>query len=733
VAIKLQAILTASDRATGVIRGAQAAAVNLNDRALKGLGRIDALNKRIGAGIKATVTALGVAGLALGGVGAKIIGTGASFEEAITAVGAVGLQTRDQIAPLEKEAQRLGATTKFTATQAANAMEIMAKAGFKNQEILAGVGGVLNAAAASGLEMAEVANHVSNVLKGMGLEATESARVADVLALASARTNSSIGSLGESMKNLAPVARQLNIPLEQAVASVALLQDVGLDASEAGTATATMLTKLAKPTPVIAAEMKKLGIAFEDASGNALGLPAILKNFDTAAKKTGGNMKVLGFFSDLVGLRGQKAALNLKEAFASGKLSSLSDELDKAAGVAQQMADLRMQNLKGDFELLKSATDGLFTSLFNTQSGPLRDIVKGTTQWVDLNKEIITSGFADKIKEWTPIVKGFGDGVTVSFQKVEPVLKGVGGALDFFFGEKVEGAQSQAYFLGRNITDTALAFVGFVAVTKLATFATFGFQVITKATRIAIIAYEGGVKIARAALIWFEIASKAGAASTLALSGASVIATGNLYRQRVAAFAAAGGVMKLAKAGAAAAAAYAAWSLAADQNEALKNENAGLGIGDLTWGLITEGKGFSEQVDEKMNREAKLRREREDQEKAPGNAGLDLDKMMADADAYSPDLGGMGLPAGEMEQLKMQLALMGSRYPAGGQGLSTTPPVIPPVIPPGQMKNTPAELRDAFKNSTEITIKAPEGAAEVTKKPEGAKVKVVPSGSPWFD
>src|SRR5690606_28675336 len=109
--------------------------------------------------------------------------------------------------------KRLGATTKFTATEAAEAMEIMARAGFKNEEILAGVGGVLDAAAASGLEMAEVSNHVSNVLKGMGLEASQATRVADVLALASARTKSSIGSLGESMKNVASTARQFNIPL----------------------------------------------------------------------------------------------------------------------------------------------------------------------------------------------------------------------------------------------------------------------------------------------------------------------------------------------------------------------------------------------------------------------------------------------------------------------------------------------------------------------------------------
>src|SRR5690606_19902268 len=163
------------------------------------------------------------------------------------------------------------------------------------QEILSGVSGVLSAAAASGLEMAEVANHVSNVLKGMGLQASEASRVADVLTLASARTHSSIGSLGESMKNLAPVAKQFGIGL----------QDVGLDASEAGTGTATMLTKLAKPTTAVEKQMKKLGITFKDAQRNLLPPLDVFRQMAVANERLGGNMDQVAFFADLVGLRGQ--------------------------------------------------------------------------------------------------------------------------------------------------------------------------------------------------------------------------------------------------------------------------------------------------------------------------------------------------------------------------------------------------------------------------------------------
>lgn len=392
------------------------------DGAIRGLRAFGAQAAKVGT----------VLGVSLGAAAYKIGQAGADFEEAITAVGAVGLQTRDQIADLEKEALRLGATTKFTATEAANAMEIMARAGFSNQEILSGVGGVLNAAAASGLEMAEVSNHVSNVLKGMGLEAAEAGRVADVLTLASSKTNSSIGSLGESMKNLSPVAKQFGISLEDAVGMVALLQDVGLDASEAGTATATMMTKLAKPTASVEKQMKKLGITFKDAEGNMLPPLDIFRQMAAANEKLGGNMDQVAFFADLVGLRGQKAALNLKDLFTSDKGQQLTDALRDAEGSAEAMAKLRMDNLKGDWTLFESAIDGVKVALFDLESGPLRGVVQGFTEWVTANKDLIVGGVQDfiqgirdnlpKIMEW---MQRIGRVVAV-FAAIAGVIKLVG-------------------------------------------------------------------------------------------------------------------------------------------------------------------------------------------------------------------------------------------------------------------------------------------------------------------
>jgi TP901 family phage tail tape measure protein len=396
-------------RATRALRTVEMGAAGLS-------GKLD----RIGGSMKRLAMTVGLPAAAAGAIIGKI---GSDFEQAITNVGAVMLKGRGQIVALEQQALELGRRTQFTASEAASAMEVMARAGFSQQEIMQGVSGVLDAAAASGLEMAEVADHVSNVLKGMGksskdaeaavkamglkgadaakmiaqltMDTTQATRVADVLAYASSKTNSTIGTLGESMRNVAATARQLNIPFESIVATVASLQDVGLDASVAGSAVNTMLSKMAALTAPMKAKLRSMGVAFEDAHGNALPFSQIIAGLARGGDKAGGTMKRLEFFTELVGLRGQKAASNLATLFETGKLEQLIKELDNAGGKAREMADIRLQTVQGQFKILWSAISDVAIELFKTEAGPLRGMVEGVKDWVGANKEAIVSGFVE--------------------------------------------------------------------------------------------------------------------------------------------------------------------------------------------------------------------------------------------------------------------------------------------------------------------------------------------------
>ena len=383
----VEAIFKAKDRITAPVSRMQNRVGKFTRAATAGFQKLNRSVDKVSAGIKKAAQVTAVSAVLIAGAMAPVFAAGADFEQAITNVGAVGLKTRAEIAPLEQMALELGRTTQFTATQAANAMEILARAGFSNNDILKATPGLLSAAAASGLEIAEVADHVSNALKGMGLETDQAARVADVLALASSKTNSSIGTLGESLSNVASTARQLKIPFEDTVAAIALMQDVGLDASVAGSAFNTMLTQMAAPTVAMQKKMRRFGISFKDAKGNMLPLQKVLEQLSIAGKKAGGNFDKVAFLAELVGLRGQKAASNLADLFETGKVGELTKQLENARGSAEKMAKLRMNTVRGSMLLLGSAIDAVKVKIFDLNGGALKGLIDRTTEWVNLHGE----------------------------------------------------------------------------------------------------------------------------------------------------------------------------------------------------------------------------------------------------------------------------------------------------------------------------------------------------------
>jgi TP901 family phage tail tape measure protein len=450
----VEAIFTAVNRMSAPIGAMHASVTGFTNGLEKGLGKLDSFNSKVSDGLKATAGAVAAAGAAAGAVAVNSIQAGMAFEQQMANLGAAYLKTRGQIGDLEAMALKLGASTQFSATEVAHAMEEMAKAGFEEVDSLKGIEGMTYAAAAAGEDLVETSATVAAVMKGMGIEIEKSTQVADVLALASVKTASSIGSLGESLSKLGPVAKQMKIPLNETVAMVALLQDAGIDASEAGTATATMLTKLATPTDAVKAKMQQLGISFQNAAGDMKTPQAVLGEFVEAGKKSSGNMKQMAFFAELLGLRGQKAGILLKDAFASGKFDKLVSDLAAAKGTAEKMSNLRMNTLSGDIDVFTENVKGLQVQLFSLNSGPLRGAVQKATKWLDANQAVIIervqSGIAWTIGHLPEIVtwlERIGKAVAV-FYAFSAAVKGVQFAIEAYQAAVIVAKVAQWGFVG---------------------------------------------------------------------------------------------------------------------------------------------------------------------------------------------------------------------------------------------------------------------------------------------
>ena len=153
--------------------------------------------------------------------------------------------------------------------------------------MLDGIEGVMNLAAASGEDLASVSDIVTDSLTAFGLSAAEAGHFADLLAAASANSNTNVAMLGEAFKYCAPVAGALGYEVEHVTAALGLMANAGIKGSAAGTALRTLMTNLAKPTKSARAAIEELGVSMDDGSGNALSLRDVLVQLRTGFSNVG--------------------------------------------------------------------------------------------------------------------------------------------------------------------------------------------------------------------------------------------------------------------------------------------------------------------------------------------------------------------------------------------------------------------------------------------------------------
>ena len=82
-----------------------------------------------------------------------VIETGTEFDAGISKVGAISGASAEDMEKLREKAKEMGASTKFTAAESAEALEYMAMAGWKTEDMLSGISGIMDLAAASGEDL----------------------------------------------------------------------------------------------------------------------------------------------------------------------------------------------------------------------------------------------------------------------------------------------------------------------------------------------------------------------------------------------------------------------------------------------------------------------------------------------------------------------------------------------------------------------------------------------------
>ncbi|MDW4160579.1 phage tail tape measure protein [Staphylococcus saprophyticus] len=311
---------------------------------------------------------------------------GVEFDDGMRKVQAVSGATGKDLDALKAKAREMGATTKFSATDSAEAMNYMAMAGWKTQDMMGGLPGIMDLAAASGEELATVSDIVTDGLTAFGLEAKDSGRFADVLASASANANTNVQMMGEGFKYAAPVAGALGYSIEDTSTAIGLMSNAGIKGQKAGTALRTMFTNLSKPTAGMKDKMDELGISITDSKGEMLPMRDVM---DQLRDKMGVLSKdqQAATASTIFGKEAMSGALAVINA-SQEDYDKLSKSIDNSEGSAKKMGDTMEKGLGGSLRELKSAAEELGLSVFETIQPALSGMVGGLKSTVDFLNDL---------------------------------------------------------------------------------------------------------------------------------------------------------------------------------------------------------------------------------------------------------------------------------------------------------------------------------------------------------
>ncbi|EHM1247557.1 phage tail tape measure protein [Salmonella enterica] len=301
----------------------------------------------------------------------------ADFEEQMAGVAAVANATDDQLSTLTATARRLGAETSFSASESAEGMKYLAMAGFKTNQIIASMPGLLDLAKAGATDLGATSDIASDILSGFGMKPEQMSRVSDVLTATFTTANTNLTMLGETMKYVAPVARQAGMSLEETAAMAGLLGNVGIKSSQAGTTLRAMVSRLAAPTGAAAKTLERLGVSTKDASGDMRNMVEIIGDIAEATENMGSAEK-LQVLKDVFGEEPAAGMAELLSQEGAGGITKYLEVVNNANGRAAQVANKMGDNAKGKLKELSSAAESLQITLGNA----LLPVVKDVSTWL---------------------------------------------------------------------------------------------------------------------------------------------------------------------------------------------------------------------------------------------------------------------------------------------------------------------------------------------------------------
>lgn len=188
--------------------------------------------------------------------------------------------------------------------------------------------------------------------------------------------------------------------------AIGLMGNASIKGSQAGTALRSGLTRLIKPPKEAASALEKYGIEVKKTENGSLDLVGTMNELRTKLGGLDATTKgsALAMIFGQEAMAGWAAIVNASEQ----DFNKLSNAIENSSGKAKEVADIKLESLNGQFELLKSAVDDVKLSLGERLAPYTKDFVK----WL-----------ISKMPEIGDSVVKAVDSITTNIPKITNVLK----------------------------------------------------------------------------------------------------------------------------------------------------------------------------------------------------------------------------------------------------------------------------------------------------------------------
>ena len=276
------------------------------------------------------------------------------FDQTLKSLQAISSSTNAEMSLLGDEILRISETTKFSAAEIGKGAIFIAQAGFTAGESLQVMGAAALGAQGTLEPLAVASDLLTTVIRAFNLDASNAAGVMDMLAVAANKSKTNLEGMKTAFNYIGPVAHSAKLGIDETLAALMMLSNVGMRMSTIGTSLRQIFINLESPNKNLRAAIRANGLSIDDFNLKSKGLVTVLENLDKVIKGSGSRAK------DYFNVRAGNAALVLSQ---MNKQVALMLQYTHEYGSASTMAGTQVEGLGMKLSILGNKFENLFIKL----------------------------------------------------------------------------------------------------------------------------------------------------------------------------------------------------------------------------------------------------------------------------------------------------------------------------------------------------------------------------------